>query len=359
MGKYAISPLLVLVSLLTVVLSVPGFAQVTKTAAQNGNWHAASTWTPSGMPGDNDVILIPADRVVTVRGTSHTLNNSILIVEGTLNMSNGDFSFGCFCIPYGNLTFTGEDSGVIVEEGGTVNDNTYFEGDNMFIRVQDTNVWSGNGCSSNCGTIQGSFTPTAGRMAAPIDLANPLPVELVSFTATASLQAAVLQWATASEHNNHYFSVERSVDGHAFEAIAEVAGAGSSSQTHRYEFADPEAASLLSPVLYYRLRQVDFDGSFHYSPVVTLQRPTELDRVEVQPNPFRERLMLSLYSPSSAQVQVRLFDARGQEALVQAYALQKGANQLEINAIQQVPAGVYLLEVQGQTWVNRQKVVKF
>ncbi|MDQ2769916.1 MAG: glycine-rich protein [Bacteroidota bacterium] len=97
--------------------------------------------------------------------------------------------------------------------------------------------------------------------------ANPLPVELVAFTATAEGPAAVrLNWATASEKNSDRFAVERSGDGTSFAPIGTVAAAGSSSGGSAYLLLDghlPAGAALL----YYRLKQVDRDGTFAYSPV--------------------------------------------------------------------------------------------
>ena len=95
----------------------------------------------------------------------------------------------------------------------------------------------------------------------------PLPVRLLSFTAQASGPAAVqLAWATASELGSAYFALERSPDGVAFAEIGRVAAAGTSTTAHTYTYLD----AVLPPgagVLYYRLRQVDADGSVAYSPV--------------------------------------------------------------------------------------------
>ena len=95
----------------------------------------------------------------------------------------------------------------------------------------------------------------------------PLPVELAAFTATAAGPAAVrLAWTTASEKNSASFDVERSLDGTAFARLAAVAAAGTSSSVRSYGLVDaklPAGAALF----YYRLKQVDADGTFAYSPV--------------------------------------------------------------------------------------------
>ena len=102
--------------------------------------------------------------------------------------------------------------------------------------------------------------------------ANPLPVELLSFTAEAQGAAVKLAWRTASEKNSAYFSIERSTDGREFIAIGQVAAQGSRSGPSTYAFLDSQAPKLLGPraASYYRLRQVDTDGTASYSPVRTV-----------------------------------------------------------------------------------------
>ncbi|UOQ71658.1 T9SS type A sorting domain-containing protein [Hymenobacter cellulosilyticus] len=93
---------------------------------------------------------------------------------------------------------------------------------------------------------------------------GPLPVELVSFNAARQAGAVQLQWTTASEKNNDRFEVQRSDNGQQYTTISTVRGAGTSTNATSYSFRDAEP---LSGVSYYRLRQVDQDGTSSYSPV--------------------------------------------------------------------------------------------
>ena len=114
---------------------------------------------------------------------------------------------------------------------------------------------------------------------------EPLPVELTQFTATATGPSAVrLAWATASEKNSAVFEVERSADGRAFVAIGAVAAAGSSSRARGYELLDSKLPAGAA-TLYYRLRQVDADGSFSYSPVRTVGLTGAAAGLSLYPNP--------------------------------------------------------------------------
>ena len=140
--------------------------------------------------------------------------------------------------------------------------------------------------------------------------ARPLPVELTAFTAEAAGPDAVrLAWATATEKNSARFDVERSLDGLAFAKIGEAAAAGSSSSARRYAHLDGTAPAGR---LYYRLRQVDADGTFSYSPVrmVTLAGSGLLALV---PNPAQAARTLASGLPAGAAVNV--FDALGRPVL--------------------------------------------
>ena len=186
------------------------------------------------------------------------------VIAGTTLTSAGnrDVFLARYLDPGTGLTETG---GGAVRGGGTSTDEGFA------LTIANDNVYVG-GSSSSASAVYGPTTlnnPNAGGLLARSTLTglSPLPVELTVFTATADGPAAVrLAWATASEKNSARFEVERSADGETFVSIGAVAAAGSSSGPRRYELLDarlPAGAALL----YYRLRQVDRDGTFSYSPV--------------------------------------------------------------------------------------------
>ncbi|MFC6221992.1 FG-GAP-like repeat-containing protein [Hymenobacter artigasi] len=139
--------------------------------------------------------------------------------------------------------------------------------------------------------------------------ANPLPVELSDFTATLAGKTAVqLKWATASEKNSAFFDVERSLDGRAFERLGTVAAAGSSTAPKAYALLDGKLPAG-QPALYYRLRQVDLDGTATYSVVrsVALSGETTL---ALYPNPAHAAATLTGAQPGTL---VTVFDALGRQ----------------------------------------------
>jgi hypothetical protein len=168
--------------------------------------------------------------------------------------------------------------------------------------------------------------------------ALPLPVELTAFTAALAAPAAVrLAWATASEKSSASFNVERSADGTAFGTIGTVAAAGSSSVPRRYELLDtrlPGGAALL----YYRLRQVDTDGTFSYSPVRTVSLTGAAEGLALYPNPAHAGA--ATLTGALPGTRVTMFDALGR-SVTTATADATGTAALALPA--GLPAGVYVV----------------
>lgn len=161
---------------------------------------------------------------------------------------------------------------------------------------------------------------------------TPLPVRLVAFSARAAGDGAVaLAWQTANETTSAHFDVERSADGRHFAAVAQVAAAGTSPTAHHYAYLDRGAPARL---LYYRLRQVDQDGTAVYSPTC-IALVGEDAPLSLAPNPARGgATQLQGVAPGA---QVWVLDARGQ-VKCQATADQAGAARLGGLA-----AGLYLV----------------
>ncbi|PJJ53317.1 T9SS type A sorting domain-containing protein [Hymenobacter chitinivorans] len=120
--------------------------------------------------------------------------------------------------------------------------------------------------------------------------ANPLPVELRVFQGRSVETAVELTWQTASEQKNAYFLVERSLGVESgFTTIGQVRGAGTTTRGASYQFRDETAARQDRGPLYYRLRQVDQDGTEHFSPVVVITWKSEqTTALQVYPNPAAE-----------------------------------------------------------------------
>ncbi len=178
----------------------------------------------------------------------------------------------------------------------------------------------------------------------------PLPVELMTFVARAAPEGVLLQWTTASERDNAGFYVERSVEeAGAFESIGWVAGRGTASDLHTYVYWDKDRVSAQQ--LCYRLRQVDYDGGEHFSPIRVVKVGEAYKGLALWPNPASERLFYQIPEAMNAeQIEGVLIDAAG--VVVQRLVLPSPSGFIPLEG---VPAGLYWLQVSWgrSTWRER------
>ena len=176
--------------------------------------------------------------------------------------------------------------------------------------------------------------------------ANPLPVELIYFAAERKGTSAWLHWATALEKGNDRFEVESSTDGSHFQRIATLTGRGSNGQGAAYEATDPNTARYGVSVVYYRLRQVDRDGTEAFSPVRAVAAALSVAlHLQAYPNPFAESFTVALDAPVAGAASVLLRDGLGRTVWQQTVALARGANVFALVPPAPLPAGMYLLAV--------------
>ncbi|WP_210521112.1 T9SS type A sorting domain-containing protein [Hymenobacter terricola] len=175
---------------------------------------------------------------------------------------------------------------------------------------------------------------------------NPLPVELTSFTAKRRDNAVAVNWATATEKNSAYFEVQRSLNGETFATVAHTPARGTSTQPTAYSALDSAAPAGM---LYYRLRQVDLDGTSVYSPVVTVAGTGLSAKVLLYPNPAHGSVSFA----AEAATPYRVLNQLGQSLL-------RGTTEAGTTtvALDQLPTGLYLLELQTATGRMVQKFEK-
>ncbi|MEZ4789809.1 MAG: FG-GAP-like repeat-containing protein [Flavobacteriales bacterium] len=167
---------------------------------------------------------------------------------------------------------------------------------------------------------------------------GPLPIELISFHATCDGPDVALRWVTASESGNDHFKVQRSDDTVEWEELGTLAGSGFSEQPLTYTYID-EAAGY--PLRFYRLIQVDLDGSEHHYPAISAQGCTEQSgRLDVRPVPASEHLFVR--APWPGDLQVLISDAMGRTIRTLQFEDQQQGSDLWIRTVD-LAAGRYFL----------------
>ena len=174
---------------------------------------------------------------------------------------------------------------------------------------------------------------------------TPLPVELISFSAGVDNNRQVtLHWSTASETNNSHFSVERSTDGRSFESIGLVAGNGDSDREISYSFSDINPVAGRS---FYRLRQVDFNGEFEYTEILTVWLDQVAPYFKVYPNPVEAGTPLLVeWGAPGESIKVKLTDLGGKTAYAGTHRPDGGISTINTQGLS---PGTYLLRVSNGT----------
>ncbi|RNI32369.1 choice-of-anchor D domain-containing protein [Rufibacter immobilis] len=195
-------------------------------------------------------------------------------------------------------------------------------------------------------------------------LTTTLPVELVDFTATPASNAVMLSWKTATEKNNAYFEVQASANPkrEEFKTVKRVESkVTNSSSLTSYEIEDRTPAK--STTTYYRLKQVDLDGSVEYSKTIAVARTAAAATpaatpVTVYPNPFDDRsnLTIEVTAEQAGQLNVVLYYVTGKKAFERSFNVESGISTIELPVnTASIGAGMYILstELNGQTTTTR------
>lgn len=220
------------------------------------------------------------------------------------------------------------------------------------------------GDPTNIGSIairQGTNTPS-GRIDG-IRIGNTwgiIPVELTSFTADVSGNSVKLNWSTATELNNAGFDVERKLNNGEWKKIGFVKGNGTTTQIQNYSFFDKD---LVSGKYYYRLKQIDFDGTFEYSKTIEVDVNTlnSFELAQNYPNPFNPNTSISFSIPQAGKVKLSVYNLLGQEVrtLIKNENLEAGPHSVDFNA-EGLFSGVYIyrLEYNGMSLTRKMTYLK-
>lgn len=170
----------------------------------------------------------------------------------------------------------------------------------------------GSGAGTVSSDVLTAFSPfTFGSKSATVTV-NPLPVELLSFTGKTVGAENILEWSTATENNNDYFTLERSSNGYEFQELKVVDGAGNSNSLLNYMYED------ISPIVgmnYYRLKQTDFDGYVKYCPTIIALEFTKPTEFVIYPNPSTDNITLFTSTSENENVEIEITDVTGRVLL--------------------------------------------
>lgn len=184
--------------------------------------------------------------------------------------------------------------------------------------------------------------------------AGALPVVLLYFNSTLQNNKNVLvTWGTSMEINSRHFEIERSEDGNLFTTVATIPGSGTTSLPHNYSITD-EVTLVISPVVYYRLKQVDLNGRQTFSQINVVRLKKDLRPLVISPNPFTDQLKITFEWSQDEAAAIKLIDVAGKVISIKLIQLFKGTNFTRIDNLSRLQAGSYFIEIASQ----KEKVVR-
>jgi hypothetical protein len=182
---------------------------------------------------------------------------------------------------------------------------------------------------------------------------NPLPVELVSFTAIPDTRKVRLNWITESEVNCDHFTIERSIDAVQYEGLNIVAGSGNSNEEHLYNQIDNNPYLGTS---YYRLKQTDFNGSYYYSePVSVTLKESDNFQIQIYPNPSNGIFNIALDGIESNLIEIKINDMYGKICYDQFHTITQHLSSLQINGDTFPTPGIYSIQIISgkEAWTSK------
>lgn len=308
---------------------------------------SAQTVTPTAVPGSPGSI--------SFSWTAATDPNSADGYQGYIILRNTSNSFTA---PADGTTYTnGATLGTATvlthltsSTTTSYTDNTVMNGNAYYYRVYAYRYTTDNVNGNTYDAARGRAYNTTNFV--QVDYPTPLPVNLLSFHAQPGNNVVALDWSTASESNNAYFSVERSDGTSAFTEVARVAGAGNSDQLLNYRTTDE---APLDGVSYYRLRQTDFNGQTSYSATLAVSLKAGENAFHVF---YGEegRLFFSFSCMQSSRAQCEILDMAGR--IVYSETLDCSGSLIKALPEDQLGKGIYLLRITDGARLLTQKFVR-
>ncbi len=310
-----------IIFLLILLISIH-YSNAAVCTATSGDWTSPSIWSCGAVPGCADSVVIPAG--ITVNITSQLDYSSCgtaiaIVVYGELHFQTGQKLH----LPRGSMVYV-MTGGSVTKGGGGGNSN--------LIDVCGVTIWS-----ASMGNVPGPVI---------IQCCSPLPIELLSFNAKYTEGKVILNWSTASQINNDYFTIERSSDGINYQIIGTVDGAGNNNEIINYSFIDYKP---LKEISYYRLKQTDFDGKSSNSKVVSIANNDNSSvAVRIYPNPNNGHFFVESNSENSI---IAIYDPLGKKV----FDWKMNTQLMEID-LSNLSNGIYSVQISSVSENNIYKI---
>ena len=289
------------------------------TFSNTGNFSSTDDFTNRGTSTNSGTIVVGDD--MSNKGT-FTNSNTITVGDDFTN------DWSTTLNNTGDITVTDD-----VSNNGTIHNNGNFEVDGNYTGSGDVDG-TGSLCNSD-----GVTDPTGGAKSVSCPICGDggtLPVELIDFSVIYNTNIVTLSWSTASESNNDRFEVEKSTNGVDFEVIGIVSGMGNSNTIQDYSF---EEVNPQSGVIYYRLVQIDYDGTESSSKIIKVNIQKSIE-VKLYPNPVNSGENLNMVFNTEGEKIIEVYEISGK--LIRSYNTRDNKYRVNTNELK---TGIYIVRI--------------
>jgi hypothetical protein len=307
----------------------------------------SSMWIPDSLPGGGNIISFNnregqgTSMIVEITPPTDANGNFIWSAGTAYGPATPTWSYtasgfysnhlgGCQRLPNGNTFICEATSGYLFE-----------------VDASGNTVWSYN---------RGQEIARAVRYPEYYSAFPWIPVELTSFNASIDGSSVTLNWMTATETNNSGFEIQRSSNNSDFSKIGFVSGKGTTTEIAKYSFDDK---NLDNGKYYYRLKQIDFDGTFSVSDVVEVEINKRLDFTLYQnyPNPFNPATTIKYQIPNSSKVLLKVYNILGKEITTLVNETKEAGIHIVNFDASSLPSGVYIYKITSNESVQTKRMI--
>jgi len=290
---------------------------VIKAKKNNVNWNSSSSWDLNRKPQNGDTIIIPVNYTI-VLDNSQTLNNVIIRVVGTLELDNGMLILNSTSriYVYGKILSGGQQNGDKIKIG------------NVFKFNDSPPITGAFYADNTTGTAPNGFSPL-----------GILPVTFINFNVSKVDNGTRITWTTATEINNNRFEIEKSFDGSNWSVIAMMSASSVTNQKTTYTFTDRKVDAS---VTYYRIKQIDNDGSATYTAIRSLKNTEVSSSAKIFAS--SNKTVTIQFDAVRTRVSVRILNLNGQPVVQDSY---QNSAYISLN-LNNAVSGLYVVQVTDQ-----------
>jgi hypothetical protein len=289
---------------------------------------SASATVNCSSPPTAPAISPTTSTITANQSVTYTISNAVTgYFYGIADASSGkSLATGVWATSNGNLSIT---------------TNTFSSSGNYSAVVKATSLSGLTVCTS---------TPTA----ASVQVNSVLPVSFLNVAANRTTNGVAINWSVTNEENVAYYAVEKSLDCIHFEPAGQVDYSNGNAPVKQYSFFDQ---GQFSSKVCYRIKQVDNNGSSHYSAIVIVRADQHLS-MQIIPNPANEKVSLFIESPREGSGLLELIDVNGKTMLDKRVQIDKGKNMLPITGLASLPKGVYIVKLNVSGQIHYEKLIR-